>query len=281
MLFFKKVADLRQFIDEQRSNDASIGFVPTMGALHEGHLSLIRQSQADTDCTICNIFVNPTQFNDASDLELYPRPVEDDIQLLTEVGCDVLFMPDVNEVYPPGLDTSLEMDYKGLDQVMEGAFRAGHFAGVVQVVNRLLEMVEPDLLFMGQKDYQQFRIIERMLEATSSKVKLVMCPIVREADGLAMSSRNRRLPADLRKAATIIHQTLTALKAKISHSTPSELKAFALDKMTIPGFKPEYVEIAHGKSLQPLEEIKEGEPVVACAAVWAGDVRLIDNIICQ
>jgi len=180
MYLFKKVADLQAYLNKLRKRGLTIGFTPTMGALHEGHLSLIRQSLATNDVNVCSIFVNPTQFNESSDLEKYPRTTAQDIELLTSVGNHVLFLPSVDEIYPKGLDTKVDFDFKGLDTVLEGKFRSGHFEGVVQVVKRLLDIVMPNQLFMGQKDYQQFSIIRSMLKQLNSGVEIVMVPIIRE-----------------------------------------------------------------------------------------------------
>ncbi|MEM9919711.1 MAG: pantoate--beta-alanine ligase [Bacteroidota bacterium] len=282
MFVFRKVVDLQQFLQSQRKLNRQIGFVPTMGALHNGHLSLIEQSRKTADLTVCSIFVNPTQFNDPADLKKYPRPIEADIRLLTNAHCDVLFLPYNREVYPKGKLTKVNMKFGKLNKVMEGQFRPGHFEGVVQVVNRLLEIVEPDYLLMGQKDFQQFSIIASMLEQLNSKVRLRMCPIVREEDGLAMSSRNRRLTKEQRQKSVLISRTLKKARKLLKTATVAEVKSFALEALAEPEeFKPEYFEIVDGRSLQPLEKINPGKLVVACAAVWVGEIRLIDNMICQ
>ncbi len=279
MLLFKKVSALHTFLEHSRAKGSSIAFVPTMGALHQGHLSLIQQAQSKCDIVVCSIFVNPTQFNDTKDLNKYPRTLVQDIDLLEEVAADVLFLPPVEEVYPPGMDTTLALNFGDLDQVMEGTFRPGHFEGMAQVVKRLLDIVQPDALFMGQKDFQQFTIVLHMLKQLAMPVELVMCPIVRESDHLAMSSRNRRLAPDIRQQATIIYQALLQGKTDIDKHSPSELTERAMQQLAIPGFKPEYFEIVDGYSLQPITQWEGHEYIVACTAVWAGDVRLIDNMI--
>jgi pantoate--beta-alanine ligase len=190
MLLFKTTTALENHLSQCRAAGQTIGFVPTMGALHEGHLSLIRTSKAATDLTVCSIFVNPTQFNDPNDLEKYPRQTDQDIHLLHGVATDILFLPEVEAVYPPDLDTSVNLDFGSLDKLMEGEHRPGHFNGVAQVVKRLLDLVQPDKLFMGQKDYQQFCICNSLITQLQLPVALVRCAIVREASGLAMSSRN-------------------------------------------------------------------------------------------
>lgn len=279
MFLFKTVKDLHNFVTLYREKGNTIGFVPTMGALHEGHLSLIRQAKKTCDYTVCSIFVNPTQFNDAADLDKYPRTITADTDLLTSVKTDVLFLPAVEEVYPPDLDTKLTLDFGQLDQVMEGAFRPGHFEGMAQVVKRLLDIVQPDQLFMGQKDFQQLTIVRSMLQQLAMPIELVMCPIIREKDGLAMSSRNRRLPAADRQSATLISQTLSEVANQINEKTPTVLIKEAMETLHIPAFKPEYFAIVDGYTLQAVEDFRESDFVVACTAVWVGEVRLIDNKI--
>ena len=235
MILFKKVEHLQLFIASQKQKKQKVGFVPTMGALHNGHLSLIRQAKDENNLVVCSIFVNPTQFNDASDLEKYPRTASKDIQLLTSVSCDVLFMPPVEEVYPKGLNTTLELDFGELATVMEGKFRPGHFDGMAQVVNRLLNIVLPHNLYMGQKDFQQLTIVRSMLKQIGSDINLVMCPIVREEDGLAMSSRNVRLTSKHRELALILSQTLKKAKELIHKKTPAEVQKWAMNELAIAG----------------------------------------------
>ncbi len=279
MYVFKKVADLKKYLDKRRKSGDTVGFVPTMGALHEGHMSLIQQSITATDCTVCSIFVNPTQFNEASDLEKYPRTIAKDMAMLNTEGCHVLFLPDVSEVYPPGLNTELELDFGDLATVMEGKFRPGHFDGMAQVVKRLLDIVEPHQLFMGQKDFQQLTIVRSMLRQLELPVQLVMCPIIREKGGLAMSSRNVRLDPALRKKALLLNKTLKAAKRKMKTESPAAIKKWAMKQLKIPSFKPEYFEIVDGITLQNIRKFEKSDLVVACTAVWVGDVRLIDNLI--
>ena len=279
MLLLEKVSDLRDHLKNNRAAGRSIGFAPTMGALHEGHLSLIRQARAENDLSVCSIFVNPTQFNDPADLEKYPRTPDKDIAMLEKVGNDLLFMPAAAEIYPPGPITPLAVDFGQLDKVMEGKFRPGHFAGVAKVVKRLLDIVEPDRLYMGQKDYQQFAIIQHMINTLRLPAQLVMCPTVREADGLAMSSRNVRLAPAFRKRAPKIFRTLSMVKQLKGNLPPAILAARALDELTAAGLRPEYFEIVDGATLQPLRQWDEAATAVACTAAWAGEVRLIDNII--
>lgn len=279
MYLFKKVSDLQDYLNHQKSLGKSIGFAPTMGALHQGHLSLIQASNEENDLTVCSIFVNPTQFNEASDLEKYPRTAAKDIEMLTKAQNDVLFMPPVEEVYPPGLQTTLTLDFGQLTTVMEGRFRPGHFDGMAQVVKRLLDIVQPHHLYMGQKDYQQFTIVQNMIKQLHLEIKLTACPIIREEDGLAMSSRNVRLEKKLREKATILHQTLVQTKEKFGTVSVNTLKEEAMKALTIEHFRPEYFEIVDGYSLQNVEDLANHKKVVACTAVWIGDIRLIDNMI--
>jgi len=279
MYLFKRVSDLQRYINSQRDQQKKVGFVPTMGALHEGHLTLIERSKKENDITVCSIFVNPTQFDDKKDLEKYPRTTANDISLLTQKSTEVLFLPTAYEVYPKGLDTTLNLKMGQLDKVMEGEFRTGHFEGMAQVVKRLLDIVNPHQLYMGQKDYQQLTIVRSMIKQLGLPVELVMCPIKRESDGLAMSSRNVRLTPDIRKRATILSKTLKAAKTKISKETPADIQKAAMASLTIPDFKPEYFSIVDGITLLPVIDPSKSDEIVACTAVWAGEVRLIDNMI--
>lgn len=279
MILFKKEYQIQNYLDALKLDKKSIGIVPTMGALHDGHLSLIRKAKEENDCVVCSIFVNPTQFNAVADLEKYPRTAAKDIELLASVDTDILLMPSVEEVYPEGLDTTLKLDFGKLATTMEGEFRPGHFDGMAQVVNRFLNMVQPNSLYMGQKDFQQITIVRNMLTQLESKVKLVMCPIMRYEDGLAMSSRNVRLTPENRNLAVKISQTLSEVKKLVGNKTPKEVKSWAMQELSIPEFKPEYFEIVDGITLQPIDEFNETNFAVACTAVWAGDVRLIDNMV--
>ncbi|MBI5915873.1 MAG: pantoate--beta-alanine ligase [Bacteroidetes bacterium] len=279
MLLFKKTTDLQRYLSACRAEGTSVGFVPTMGALHDGHVSLIRQSVATTRCTVCSIFVNPTQFNEAKDLEKYPRTPEKDILLLMGAGCHVLFMPEVDEVYPDGQKTPLDIDFGYLAQPMEGTHRPGHFEGMAQVVRRLLDIVQPAELFMGQKDFQQFAIVRHMLEQLRSPIKLTMCPTIREADGLAMSSRNMRLTPEQRALAPLIFQTLGNAKANMTTLFAEQIKKEAMLALSVPGIVPEYFEMVDGRTLRPVGVFEDHEMVVACTAVRVGEVRLIDNLV--
>ncbi len=279
MYLFKKVTHLQAHLQPLRTKGKSIGFVPTMGALHEGHVSLIRASLAECDHTVCSIFVNPTQFNDPRDLEQYPRMPEKDVEMLTVAGCDTLFLPAVQEIYPPEGLPPLSLEFGALDRVMEGPSRPGHFQGVAQVVHRLLEITQPDKMYMGQKDYQQVAIVRSMIRQTGLPVEVVSCPTLRETGGLAMSSRNLRLSPEARKEASIIYHTLSFAKAESGHVLPDDIRQQAIEKLSAAGFKPEYFDIVDGHSLQPVHRWDAADLIVACTAVWVEGIRLIDNMV--
>lgn len=253
-----------------------MGFVPTMGALHQGHLSLLSIAQRQSDVTVCSIFVNPTQFNDPKDLEKYPRPIASDIEKLESIGCDVLFSPEVNEMYAG--NEQWHLDIGELEHLLEGKFRPGHYQGVTQVVYKLFDIVKPDIAFFGQKDYQQFMVIQKMVEIMHLPVKLVMCPILRESDGLAMSSRNIHLSADDRQHALILSKTLNWLKENFDPNNIAQLQKECLARIdTEPGVQPEYFEITDGENLHNAEA--QTQTIVALVAAKVGNTRLIDNVI--
>lgn len=279
MKIFKTVRDLKNYLKEQRKNGKSIGFVPTMGALHAGHVSLMNQAKKKNEIVVCSIFVNPTQFNESSDLKKYPRPIKKDTALLKKNKVDILFLPSVKAVYPKGKKVKPNVDLKGLDQALEGKFRPGHFEGVVQVVHRLLEIVNPTHLYMGQKDFQQFTIIQQMINDLKMEVDLVVCPIKREKDGLAMSSRNVRLTRANRKNAVLINKVLKKAKRNLNKKTAKQIVYESLESLSQYDFKPEYFKLIHGHNLKSIRNLKTAKYVVAVTAVWAGDVRLIDNMI--
>ncbi len=279
MLIIKNNAGLQVFIAAAQKKGQRIGFVPTMGALHEGHLALVRHAASLSDIVVCSIFVNPTQFNDPSDLEKYPRPITRDIHLLHNVGCTVVYLPSVDDVYPPGLNTSMRLKPGPLSEVMEGEFRPGHFAGVMQVVNRLLDLVTPDYLIMGQKDYQQVAIIRFMLQSLKSTVELVVSPTIREKDGLAMSSRNVRLTKAWRSHAPLIHKTLSLVRGQLNQKTLQTIEKEGIEALEEVGFRPEYFRVVDGETLQQIKDPSHHDHIVVCTAAWAGDVRLIDNVI--
>ena len=275
----KTVGELHQLLSSAYGKK-KIGYVPTMGALHDGHASLIKASVSRSDITVCSIFVNPTQFNDASDLDKYPRTLAADVKILKAANCDIVFTPGVKDIYPKGTKSDLKLRLGKLDKVMEGEFRAGHFKGVAQVVKRLLDIVKPTMLFMGQKDFQQFTIIQHMIDQLSIPTELVVCPIKRERSGLAMSSRNVRLEADIRSRADILYKTLLEARELLNLGYgPKHIESYAMAAFKIPDFKPEYFRIVNGYDLQPVKKAAKLDYIVACTAVWAGDVRLIDNMI--
>ena len=280
MLLFKRIIDLQKYLNSLKSRGLQVGFIPTMGALHKGHESLIARSKAENEVTIASIFVNPTQFNDAKDLNKYPRTPERDVEMLTEAGCDVLFMPEASEIYPQGTTPSVKFNFGKLDKVLEGTFRPSHFDGMAQVVHRLLDIIKPNRLYMGQKDFQQFTIVASMLEQTKSKTELIMCEIVREKDGLAMSSRNTRLSPEDRIKATLIYKTLHEAADMVGEYSPADIQKIAVGKLRLEqDFKLEYFEIIDGRTLLPIRLFEDTDFAVAVTAVWVGDVRLIDNMI--
>ncbi len=255
-----------------------IGFVPTMGALHKGHVSLIGIAKAENDVVVCSIFVNPTQFNDPKDLEKYPRPLEEDERMLQEAKCDVLFIPAVVEMYPNNDYSLLKEDFGMLDKVMEGKSRPGHFAGMITIVSKLFDAVKPNNTYFGSKDFQQLTIVKHYIKKHKLPITIRPCPIIREADGLAMSSRNRLLSAEERKHAILISQTLFKVKEQWGKKTVAELKDFVNSEFNRDGFlKLDYFEIADAETLEPVNEVKQN--VVACIACYDGKIRLIDNIM--
>lgn len=274
----KKISETKAFLKSIRDQNASIGFVPTMGALHNGHLSLLEEAKKNNDFVACSIFVNPIQFNNKSDLENYPRDIQRDIQLLESAGCDFLFLPDELEMYPETITETYS--FGNLDKVMEGKFRPGHFQGVAVVVNRLFKIIEPNRAYFGLKDFQQVAIIRKMVKDHHIPVEIIPCPTVREADGLAMSSRNQLLTAEDRKQAAIINEALTEVKMQLFSLTIKEIKDQISQLFSLtPNAKLEYFEIVDMDSLEPISSWTDSKHVVACIAVYFGKVRLIDNII--
>ena len=278
MYIFKTVVELQQYLSTSIQNGKKIGFIPTMGALHAGHLSLINHSKAENDISVCSIFVNPTQFDDKNDLSKYPRPIEADIEKLVARGCEVSFLPNAAEVYPADL-ISPDFDLNGLDLPMEGAIRKGHFAGVVQVVHRLLDIVKPHSLYIGQKDYQQFTIIKHMLKLMDSPIQLVRVATEREEDGLAMSSRNVRLTPEGRARAKYISQTLFQAKVNAATMSLEATKDAAVKKLKEHGLEIDYFNIVNGDTLQDIEEWNAAAIVTACVVCKVDGVRLLDNIV--
>jgi len=267
---------LHQYLQQNRDLNKTIGFVPTLGALHAGHLSLIELAKQTNSLVVCSIFVNPSQFNDPKDLEKYPRTIEADTALLEQVKCDVLFYPAVNEIYDD--NEQWHLDIGEMEHLLEGKYRPGHYQGVTQVVYKLFNIVKPDTSFFGQKDYQQFSIISKMVSMLNMPVKLVMCPIIREPDGLAMSSRNIHLTADDRRHALVLSKTLNWVKSQFNGSNIPELKKKAEQMIAAEdGVEPDYFEIADGETLRPADS--GSKTIVALVAAKVGNTRLIDNVL--
>lgn len=279
MMLFKKATDINRYLQQCRNSGKSTGFVPTMGALHQGHLSLIDTSKQACSITVCSIFVNPTQFNDVKDFENYPSTIEKDIDALEKAGCDVLFLPSVSEMYPNGTENVQNYQLGYLETVLEGKYRPGHFQGVCLVVHRLLNIMPADQLYLGQKDYQQCMIIKKLIELEKINTTVNICPTLRESSGLAMSSRNMRLSDDERKQALAIFKTLSYLKNNIKKGKLAELKQAAVNKLMNSGFKVDYVEIADADNLEIIEQWDGNKRLVAVVAAFLGNVRLIDNLL--
>jgi len=277
MLIFRKAQQLSDHIVKQRNRGRRIGFVPTMGALHHGHLTLIHSALSAGTYTICSIFVNPTQFNNPEDFKHYPVTLDSDLQQLLAAGCDALFLPSVDEIYPPG---HIKQHYAigSLETVLEGKYRPGHFQGVCEVVDRLLQITEPDELFMGQKDFQQCMVVNRLLQLTgrTETTRLRIIPTIRETDGLAMSSRNLRLTPEQRSKAPAIFQALSRIKAQLPAAGHSSLESRATLELEQAGFTVDYVSIARAEDLSPASS-PNGQ-LVALVAASIGPVRLIDNL---
>lgn len=275
---FKTAGGLKQVLDDARHKGHSVGFVPTMGALHRGHLSLVDRAALENDIVVVSIFVNPNQFNDPNDLKNYPRNLEKDIELLKSVPCNCVFAPSAAEIYPEP-DTR-KFDFGTLENVMEGRFRPGHFNGVAQVVSKLFKMVEPHRAYFGRKDFQQLAIVKNMVAMMNMPVTIVACDTVREPDGLAMSSRNALLSPVYRAEAPLIYRTLQEAHTMGSGSTPGAVKQLVIEKINASGIlRVEYFEIVDEKTLQPVDSWVQEGVKVGCIAVFAGPVRLIDNIV--
>ncbi len=280
MILYKYKKDIEHKINELKQQGKSIGFVPTMGALHQGHLSLIEASREQNDVTICSVFVNPTQFNDINDFKKYPVTIETDILLLTEQGNDILFLPSVEEMYPEGTNGIEHYELDELETLLEGKYRPGHFQGVCQVVNRLFNIVKPHRAYFGQKDYQQCMVIKKMIELKQLPVEIVVHPTIREKNGLAMSSRNLRLSEEDKEKATIIYKALTYIKANKNEVDLITLKQEAAQMLMDNGFERiDYVEISDAETLKPLHNISDSKGAVALVAAFIGGVRLIDNLL--
>ena len=277
MIVVETVDKLRAFLAAARAEGKSVGLVPTMGALHEGHASLVQRSVAENDVTVVSVFVNPTQFNDKGDLERYPRTLDADCALLSSLGANYVFAPSVEEVYPEP-DTRV-FDFAPLDKVMEGVYRPGHFNGVAQIVSKLFMYVEPDRAYFGEKDFQQLAIIREMVRQLGFKLQVVGCPIVREKDGLALSSRNTLLTPEQRITALAISKTLFASLDYAKLHTLTETKQMVEQAIAgTEGLELEYYEVVDGNTLQPVVSWDDTDYIVGCITVYCGKVRLIDNI---
>ena len=272
------VSDLKAELSSAQGRGLTVGFVPTMGALHKGHLELMKEARAQNNIVVVSIFVNPTQFNNPADLQRYPRTLQEDVKKCVSVGVDIVFAPVVDEVYPK--PDERVFDFGNLDKVMEGKHRPGHFNGVAQVVSKLFDMVQPTRAYFGQKDYQQLAIIRKLVSDFNMDVEIVPCPTVRENDGLAMSSRNALLSLQQRASAPLIAKTLLAACNQKEGKTVKELIDWVVNEINAdPELEVEYFEIANAQTLQPVSNWADAHELVGCIAVQVGDVRLIDNVI--
>lgn len=280
MIIFKKNKDISGHLEALKKTGKSIAFVPTMGALHGGHLSLVQKARELADITVCSIFVNPTQFNDKEDFEKYPITIDADMAQLINAEVDLLFLPGVEEIYPENQPV-VHYDLGALERILEGAFRPGHFQGVCQVVDRLLTITHPDFLVMGQKDFQQTMVIRKLLEITGRVTELITVPTLREPSGLAMSSRNARLSAAQSRHAEIIHAALVDAKAALAgHQNWSEVKADIATKLLGNGFeKYDYIELCKTSDLSTVETYNYRDSFIILLAAYIGNIRLIDNIL--
>ncbi len=277
MLLVKTIKELQNILTDS-GKSGNIGFVPTMGALHRGHLSLVKQAVLENQTVVVSVFVNPTQFNDSADLEKYPRTLETDLKILKSTNCDIVFAPNAEEVYPE--PDNRKFDFGILETVMEGKHRPGHFNGVAQVVSKLFDIVKPDKAYFGLKDFQQLAIIKTMVTQLKLTVEIVSCPTVREKSGLAMSSRNELLTAEQRKNADLLHRTLLKAKEQKGQKSVEELTNWVVETINKnPFLSVEYFEIVDDEQLQPIKNWSETNSKIGCIAAFCGDVRLIDNIV--
>jgi len=277
MNIVRTVAELQKHVEAAKQAGKQVGFVPTMGALHKGHLSLVKQAVEATDYVVASVFVNPNQFNNSKDLESYPRNLYRDAEMLQSANCELLFSPDVKEVYPE--EDTRQFNFGDLESVMEGRFRPGHFNGVAQVVSRLFDMIKPQKAFFGLKDFQQLAIIRAMVKQLNLSVEIIPCEIIREEDGLAMSSRNSLLNVNQRKNAPLIARTLFESCKFAPELNINELKSKVVTQINQSDeLEVEYFEIVDGNTLQAIDNWKDSNYIVGCIAVFAGEVRLIDNV---
>jgi pantoate--beta-alanine ligase len=282
VLQLSEAGEMAEYIAQWQKQGFSVGFVPTMGALHKGHTTLIEKAAENGQKVVCSIFVNPTQFNDPTDFERYPRIIEKDLEKLSHTPCNVVFTPSVSTVYPNGTAVHEKIDLQGIDERMEGAMRPGHFQGVVQVVKRLFELVPANHAYFGLKDYQQFLVIKKMTEVLNIPIAIHGIETVREKDGLAMSSRNALLTEEDRQLAPVIYAMLTEAAKRFANREPlAHIRILAEQRLSqLPGVKPEYFEIASANTLEPVYDYT-GEPARIFTAAFFGKVRLIDNLPCN
>ncbi len=280
MILFKKSEPLTEHLQKLKNRKISLGFVPTMGALHNGHISLIKKAKIECDIVVCSIFVNPVQFNNKNDFEKYPVTIENDVLLLEENLADILFLPSIKEIYSEGTDNLQHFDLGYLENILEGFYRPNHFQGVCNVMNRLLNIVKPDKLFLGQKDYQQVLVLKKMMQTFHSGIKIVIGETLRETDGLAMSSRNMRLSNDGRKKAIAIYQGLQYIKQNFEKNSFEDLTQRAKQMILNNGFdEVDYIEIRDAETLLSADNLDANKKLIALAAAFINDVRLIDNIV--
>lgn len=279
MIIINNFKELSSQLSTIRLSNKLIGFVPTMGALHAGHASLVKASKERCEVTVCSIFVNPLQFNNREDFDHYPVTIEKDISLLTDLGCDILFLPSEKEIYPDEGSKNKQYDLGYLENILEGKFRPGHFQGVCLVVERLLSMVKPDLLFLGQKDFQQCLVIEKLIDIMGVDIKVIKCPTLREESGLAKSSRNLRLIQNELVTAAELYKTLKYISENASAKDFMDLKKKAVAHLEKEGFKIEYIALANAQNLQLEESFKSGKEQVILIAAYLGGIRLIDNLV--
>jgi pantoate--beta-alanine ligase len=279
MIIFKRSKDLHSYLDKIKLSKKTVGFVPTMGALHPGHLSLVEASKNQTNVTVCSIFVNPTQFNNLKDFEKYPVTIEKDIALLEENDCDILFLPDEKEIYPDAASKEKHFDLGNLEKILEGKFRPGHFQGVCLIMDKLLDIVSPGFLFIGQKDFQQCLVIKKLIEEKEMNVQVIICPILREENWLAMSSRNTRLSTHEKEIASKLFQSLQSIKQDLSESNFTILKEKAIEHLEQSGFKVDYLELANKNDLSFTSGKNKNQALILLIAAYLNDVRLIDNLI--
>lgn len=278
MILFKKIADIQKYLEHPQQKSKKVGFVPTMGALHRGHASLMQLSMKENDITVASIFVNPLQFNDKRDYVKYPITIEKDVLILSELEIDILFLPDEKEIYPDTSSTMKTYELGRLDTILEASSRPGHFQGVARVMDILLHIVKPDTLYLGQKDFQQIRVIRKLIASEKLQIDVIEAPLIREESGLAMSSRNARLDETGRATASLLFQNLHFIQQHADDRTFETLKNTAIENLERAGFTIDYIVLANSDTLDTLKDFEKGSPMILLAAVFFQDVRLIDNI---